>query len=159
MNSSLAVAALGSQQRGSLWAGSALAGVLEEVETETGTAWQAGWEHPAVVSRQSSCSTWLKAVENSPAWNREHFTNPWTSVTPKSGTAQSQGICLSPSSFQSPPAGWYKQTWSNFPRYLYPWGSSVPFEKVTSGVCFALFSTWNLRLCFPEVLLPNCETT
>lgn len=34
MNSSLAVAALGSQQRGSLWAGSALAGVLEEVETE-----------------------------------------------------------------------------------------------------------------------------
>lgn len=34
MNSSLAVAAFGSQQRGSLWAGPALAGALRGMETE-----------------------------------------------------------------------------------------------------------------------------
>lgn len=147
----------GSQQRGSLWAGPALSGILRGVETEAGTAWQAGGEHPAVVSRLSSCSTWLKGLENSPSWNREHFTNSWISSTPNSSTAQSQGICSSPSSFQSPPGGWCKQTWPNFPRYLYPWSSSVPFERVTPGVCFAWFSTWKTvfqRAVFPRGRAP-----
>lgn len=60
MNSSLAVAAFGSQQRASLWADNALAGPLKGAKAQ-------GRLYLAVVTGKSACFTWLKGAEQSPA--------------------------------------------------------------------------------------------
>lgn len=60
MNCSLAVAAFGSQQRASLWAGHALTAPLKGAKAQ-------GRLYLAVVTGKSACSTWLKGAEKSPA--------------------------------------------------------------------------------------------
>lgn len=72
MHSSLAAAALGSQQSMSLQAGHALAALLEGAEARR----QGDSRH--TMARMGS--TWLKGAEESPAGNREHLTDSWISI-------------------------------------------------------------------------------
>lgn len=107
MHSSLAAAALGSQQSMSLWAGHALAALLEGAEARR----QGDSRH--MMARMGS--TWLKGAEKSPAGNREHFTDSWISI---------KQICLSPLLFQSTPGATNRPS-DGSPGISQPWHTSA----------------------------------
>lgn len=111
--------------------------------TETGITactQQAGWEHPDVVTGQSSCSTWLRGLEKSPAWNSISQTLGWASLlTPAQLKASGSVYHLSP--FRAHWEGGTNRPGGVSPDIGHAWRNSAAFQGVKPGVSFAfLFS-------------------